>query len=70
MSNGFWNGIVVIGMGAVFLAYGFTTKPLEFNSVNPRKRPLSVWAARLIYLPLGIVCVGFGIRDLVRVLLK
>lgn len=70
MSSALWGPVGFTGIGVVFLVYGFTSKPLEFNALNPIKRPLPVWAARLIYLPIGVLFVGLGIRDLARLLLK
>ena len=70
MNKPFWAGVGFIGIGVVFLVYGFTSKPLEFNALNPIKRPLPVWAARLIYLPFGFLFVGLGVRVLARLVLK
>jgi uncharacterized protein with PQ loop repeat len=54
--------------GMVFLIYGLTRRPLEFNHFNPRRKPLPVWAARLVYLPFGILFLFFSIRDLYHAL--
>jgi len=70
MSDALWTSIGCTAIGVIFLVYGFTSKPLEFNVLNCIKRPLPVWAARLIYLPLGSLFVALGIRDLTRVLLR
>jgi len=48
MNNPFWTGIGFIGIGVVFLVYGLMSKRLEFNALNPIKRPLPVWTARLL----------------------
>jgi len=70
MSSALWGPIGFTGIGAVFLRYGFTRKPLEFNALNLIRMPLPVWAARLIYLPIGLLFIGFGIREFSRLLLK
>lgn len=59
-------GECVIAVG--FLAYGLTRKPLPFNELNPVKKPISVLAARLIYLPPAAVILFFGIRDLIHIM--
>lgn len=70
MSGVPWRAIGFTGIGVVFLVYGFTSKPLEFNALNPIRTPLPVWAARLIYLPIGVLFFALGIRDLAHLLLK
>jgi len=66
MSGVPWNAIGE-GIGAaVFLAYGLTRKPLHFNEVNLRKKPLSVLGARLVYIPMGTLLLFFALRDFAR----
>jgi hypothetical protein len=62
----FWGGVWGCATAFVFLFYGLTRKPLELNYLNPWRKPIPVWAARLIYLPLGGLCLFFALRDLVR----
>ena len=70
MTTDFWSGVGLAALGGVFLLYGLTSKPLEFNAWNPVKKPLPIWAARLIYLPLGILFLGLGLRNLISLVLK
>ena len=56
----------LIGIGFIF--YGAKHTPHEFNPFNVRKKPLPVWLARCIFFPLGVICIFFGLRDLIRVL--
>jgi len=70
MSDELWPCIIQLVIGLYFSAYGLTRKPVEFHPLNPVKRPLPVWAARLLYLPIGVVILGFGIRDLLELFLK
>lgn len=69
MNDALVSGIGFLGGGAVFVALGFTRKPLEMNALNPIKT-VPVWAARLVYLPIGMVCLGLGLRNLVHLVLK
>lgn len=68
MQGRLWTVIGECFIGAVFLAYGLTKKPLEFNELNPIKKPVSVLAARIVFLPLGALFLFFGLRDLMRVI--
>ena len=62
------NGIGECVVGLIFLLYGLTRKPLDFNESNPWKGTLSIWMARLIYIPFALIAFFFGGRDLIRVL--
>ena len=63
-----WGGVFGCGVGLVFLFYGLTRKPLELNSLNPWKKPIPVWAARVVYLPMAALSLFFGLRDVIRAL--
>jgi len=64
----FWGGVFGCGVGLVFLFYGLTRKPLELNSLNLWKKPIPVWAARVVYLPMAALSLFFGVRDIIRAL--
>ena len=64
-SNPLLAALVPIVIGTVFLYYGATRQPLHFNPFNPRKKPLPVWTARLVYLPMALLFFYFGLRGLV-----
>jgi hypothetical protein len=66
MQGSLWAAIGECVIAVIFLAYGLTRKPLEFNELNPIKKPMSVVTARLIYLPIGTLILLFGLRDLLR----
>ena len=66
--NVLWGGILACVVGCVFLRSGLTRRPLRFNPFNPWKKPLSVRAARIVYLPAAGLCFFFGVRDIVRAL--
>ena len=68
LQDGMRGGIAVCLFGLVFLYYGLTRRPLEFNPFNPWRKPLSVRAARLIYIPIAILCFLFGARDIILAL--
>ncbi len=68
MKGTVWSAFGECVIAAAFLAYGLTRKPLHLNEFNPVKKPVSVLAARLVYLPLGVLFLLFGIRDFVRAL--
>jgi hypothetical protein len=63
-----WGGVFGCGVGLVFLFYGLTRKPLELNSLNLWKKPIPVWAARVVYLPMAALSLFFGVRDIIRAL--
>lgn len=63
------SGIGFLSVGMFFVALGVTRKPLEMNALNPIKT-VPVWAARLAYLPFGVLFVIVGVRNLARVFLK
>jgi hypothetical protein len=50
-----WGGVAYCLMGIVFLYYGMTKTPLYFNEFNPWKKPVSVWLARVLYIPAGVL---------------
>jgi len=56
----------LIGIG--FILYGAKQTAHEFNPFNIWKKPLPVWLARYIFLPLGALCMFFGLRDVIRAL--
>lgn len=59
-------GLVCLGAGLFTLfRYGLTREPLYFNEFNPCKKPLPVWAARLVYIPMAIFFLYFGVRALI-----
>lgn len=63
-----WAGMVGCLIGIGFLAYGFKRTPQYFNSLNPWQKPLPVWLARMLYLPIGVLCLFFGLCDLFHAL--
>jgi len=63
-----WGGILGCAAGCGFLYYGLTRRPLKFNRFNPWDKPLSVRAARIVYLPMAGLCFFFGVRDILRAL--
>ena len=64
-----WTAFALIGVGLfVLIRYGLTREPLHFNSLNPWKKPLPVWAARLIYIPMGLIALYWGIQGLIQAL--
>jgi hypothetical protein len=65
-SNPLLASLLAILIGTGFLYYGLTRQPLYFNRFNPWKKPLPVWAARLVYLPMAFVFFYFGLRGLVE----
>jgi hypothetical protein len=63
-----WSGFLLIGLGLfIFIRYGLTCEPLYFNDLNPWKKPLPVWAARLTYIPMGLIILYWGVQVLVQV---
>lgn len=60
--------IAGIAMSLVFIAYGMTRKPLWFNNRWPG--PLSIRAARMIYLPVGLLFLCLFVRQLILVLVN
>lgn len=62
----FWEFVI----GAGFLCYGLTRKPLQFNPANPVKRAMPVYLARLIYLPIGVAVFTIAIRDAVTLICR
>jgi len=64
MSGALWSATGECVIALIFLAYGLTDKPLHFNRFDLWKKPLSVWGARLIYIPIGALFLVLGIRDL------
>jgi hypothetical protein len=64
-----WTGLPLIAAGLfIFVRYGLTRDPLYFNDLNPWKKPLPVWAARLIYIPMGLIFLYWGVQSLVHAL--
>jgi hypothetical protein len=64
-----WGGLVLIGAGLlIFFRYGLTREPIFFNELNLWKKPLPVWAARLIYIPMVLVILYWGVQSLVHAL--
>ena len=63
-----WSGLLGCLMGVGFIAYGAKRTAHPFNPFNLWQKPLPVWAARVIYYPIGLVFVFLGIRDLIRIL--
>jgi hypothetical protein len=60
-----WSGILLVSAGLfVLIRYGLTREALLFNRFNPWKKPLPVWAARLIYVPMGLMFLYFGVLNL------
>jgi hypothetical protein len=55
-----------IAISLVFIAYGMTRRPLCFNNWWPR--PLSVRAARMVYLPIGLLFSCLSVRQLILML--
>jgi len=55
-----------IGIGFIF--YGAKRAPHKFNPFNLWKKPLPVWLARSIFLPLGFIFLFLGLRDVIRAL--
>ena len=56
----------LIGLG--FMFYAAKRTPHDFNPFNICKKPLPAWLARSVFLPLGLICVFFGLRDVIRAL--
>ncbi len=63
-----WSTVFLLLMGGVFLFYGLTREPLYFNRFNPWKKPLSVRAARVIYIPMALLFFYFALRSLLDAL--
>jgi hypothetical protein len=59
-------GLVLLLLGSFILfRYGLTREPLYFNPFNPRRKPIPVWVARLIYIPLAALFFYGAVRNLV-----
>ena len=59
-------GLVLLLIGLfVLFRHGLTREPLYFNEFNPWKKPLPVWAARLVYIPLALFFLYWAVRNLV-----
>jgi hypothetical protein len=59
-----WVGATIVLAGLfVLFRYGFTREPLYFNDLNPWKKPLPVWAARLVYIPFALFLIYYGIQE-------
>jgi len=57
-------GLVLLLIGIfVLFRHGLTREPLYFNEFNPWKKPLPVWAARLIYIPLALLLFYWAVRN-------
>lgn len=54
----------VIGLG--FIASGMKRTPHEMNYLSLWKKPLSVRTARLIFFPMGLLAMFWGLRDIVH----
>ncbi len=63
-----WSGLLVCLIGIGFIAYGAKQTPHQFNPLNMWRRPLPAVVAKLIYYPIGIVFILFGVREIIRVL--
>ena len=63
-----WSTVGLLLMGSVFLFYGLTREPLYFNRFNPWKKPLPVWAARVLYIPMALFFFYFALRSLLGVI--
>jgi hypothetical protein len=63
-----WETVFLVLMGGVFLFYGLTREPFYFNRFNPRKKPLSVRAARVVYIPMALLFFYFALRSLLNAL--
>jgi hypothetical protein len=64
-----WSGLVMIGMGVFTFQFGLTAGIPSLNGLNPRKKPFSVWASRLVYTLLALVFFYWGVQDLFRLIL-
>jgi hypothetical protein len=61
------SSLILVGIGLfIFFHYGLTKYPLEFNDFMFRRKPLSVRAARLIYIPLGLYSIYWGIQGVME----
>ena len=56
----------LVGLG--FLGYGLKGTPQQFNPFNLWQRPLPSWIARSVYIPLAVVFLYYGVRDLIGAL--
>jgi hypothetical protein len=63
-----WSTGVLLLVGGVALFYGLTREPLRFNRFNPWKKPLPVWAARVVYIPMALFFFYFALRSLLDAL--
>jgi len=66
--NLLFGGLLGCAIGCGFLYSGLTRRPLKVNPFNPWNKPISVRAARIVYLPAAGLCFFFGVRDVVRAL--
>ena len=61
----FWTDALLISGGLFILfRYGLTQKPLPFNYFNPWKKPLPVWAARVVYIPMAVLFLYYGLLNM------
>jgi hypothetical protein len=61
------SGVLLVFAGLfVIIRYGLTRGPLSFNESNLIKKPLPVWAARIVYIPMGLFFVCYGVRNLIE----
>jgi hypothetical protein len=66
-SNIFWGGAFACAVGLGFVVSALLKRgPTYCNPLNPYKGPISVRSIRLTYIPLGLVALFWGIRDLIR----
>jgi hypothetical protein len=63
-----WSALFLFLIGLGFLYYGLTRRPLYFNRFNPWKKPLPVWAARLVYIPVALFFFYFALLNAVSAL--
>jgi hypothetical protein len=62
------SGLVLLLIGCLLLRTGLTKTPVEFNPFNPWRKPLPVWATRLIHIPLALMFLYYGVRNLLGAL--
>ncbi len=63
-----WSALFLFLIGTVFLYYGLTRTPLHFNRFNPWKKPLPVWTARLVYIPMALFFFYFALINAISAL--
>ena len=66
--SGIFSGILKCSAGIYCFFLGLTREPLVFSRFRRERKSVAIWTARLVYIPIGGICIFFGVRDLIATL--